>query len=124
MPSLECPLCGVSYEASKRLFSCPGCGGTLVISYSKRELPKSPGELVDIGLRSMWRYRRLLPHGDYPLTMGEGGTFLHEAPRLSEAYGLEVNRLYLKDETTNPTGSFLDRGVSAALTHAIRAGYT
>jgi threonine synthase len=48
--------------------------------------------------------------------LGEGGTFLHHAKRLGQE--LRLGHLHLKDETTNPTGSFVDRGVTVSLSHA------
>lgn len=69
----------------------------------------------------MWRYRELLPLGESepPVTLEEGGTPLVALPVLGEELGL---RLLLKDEGRNPTGSFKDRGLSAAVTRAARDG--
>jgi len=55
------------------------------------------------------------------ITLGEGGTPLLRAPRLSERFGVE---LWLKWEGANPTGSFKDRGMSVAVTRAVEAGAT
>ncbi|HUZ82752.1 MAG TPA: pyridoxal-phosphate dependent enzyme, partial [Gaiellaceae bacterium] len=49
------------------------------------------------------------------LTLGEGGTPLVPAPRLSDRLGLE---LHLKCEGLNPTGSFKDRGMVVAVERA------
>lgn len=54
------------------------------------------------------------------MTLGEGDTPLLPVPRLGAAVGLE--RLLVKDEGVNPTGSFKARGLSAAITRAVRAG--
>jgi threonine synthase len=66
----------------------------------------------------MWRYRELMPllDDERPLTLGEGWTPLMHAKRLGDALGLE--RLYVKDESLNPTNSFKARGLSAAVTRA------
>jgi threonine synthase len=53
------------------------------------------------------------------LSLGEGGTPLVHAPRLSEALGLD---LHLKCEHLNPTGSFKDRGMAVAVERAIARG--
>jgi threonine synthase len=53
------------------------------------------------------------------LTLGEGGTPLLPAPRLSERLGCE---LWLKWEGANPTGSFKDRGMALAVSRALAAG--
>jgi threonine synthase len=74
----------------------------------------------------MWRYRELMPllesDGglEQPVTLGEGWTPLLHAPRLGKALGLE--RLYVKDESLNPTNSFKARGLSAAVTRALHLG--
>ena len=61
----------------------------------------------------------LLP-GDKPVTLGEGLTPLLHAERLGRTLGLE--RLYIKDESPNPTNSFKARGQSAAITRAKALG--
>ena len=53
------------------------------------------------------------------LTLGEGGTPLLPAPRLSERLGCE---LWLKWEGANPTGSFKDRGMAVAVSRALERG--
>ena len=69
-----------------------------------------------------WRYLEVLPvePGWRIVSLGEGGTFLHRAQKLAEELGVE--ELYVKDETTNPTGSFLDRGASTLATRLLRLG--
>jgi len=53
------------------------------------------------------------------VTLGEGGTPLLPAPRLSARLGVEV---WLKWEGSNPTGSFKDRGMAVAVTRAVEFG--
>lgn len=53
------------------------------------------------------------------VTLGEGGTPLLPAPRLSERTGCQV---YLKVDGANPTGSFKDRGMTMAVTAALAEG--
>ena len=67
------------------------------------------------------RFRDRLPVGDStPLvSLGEGGTPLVHAPRLSDRLGLD---LWLKVEGANPTGSFKDRGMTIAVARALEAG--
>jgi threonine synthase len=66
----------------------------------------------------MWRYRELMPllDGETPVSLGEGFTPLFHAPALGAALGL--NRVYIKDESLNPTNSFKARGQSTAITRA------
>ena len=53
------------------------------------------------------------------MTLGEGGTPLVPAPALSERAGCDV---WLKLEGANPTGSFKDRGMTVAVSAALRDG--
>ena len=53
------------------------------------------------------------------ITLGEGGTPLVHAQKLSELTGSTV---YLKVEGMNPTGSFKDRGMTMAMTAAVASG--
>ena len=67
------------------------------------------------------RYRERLPFalGDPVVSLEEGSTPLILAERLSEKAGVEV---WLKLEGANPTGSFKDRGMTCAVSAAVREG--
>ncbi|MHB1537665.1 MAG: threonine synthase [Solirubrobacteraceae bacterium] len=67
------------------------------------------------------RFREHLPFApeDRVVSLLEGSTPLIEAPRLSERVGAEV---FLKLEGANPTGSFKDRGMTCAVSAALREG--
>jgi threonine synthase len=67
------------------------------------------------------RYRDRLPFDaeDPVVTLGEGSTPLVLAPALSDRVGAEV---WLKLEGLNPTGSFKDRGMTCAVSAAVREG--
>ena len=67
------------------------------------------------------RYRERLPFaaGDPVVSLEEGSTPLVLAERLSEKAGVEV---WLKLEGANPTGSFKDRGMTCAVSAAVREG--
>src|SRR3954467_8903905 len=67
------------------------------------------------------RYRDRLPfaEGDPVVSLEEGSTPLVPARVLSERLGAEV---YLKIEGANPTGSFKDRGMTCAVSAAVREG--
>jgi threonine synthase len=74
--------------------------------------------------RGLWRWAELLPVSDPAkrLTLGEGDTPLLEAPHLARTLGLA--RLYIKDESTNPTASFKARGLAVAVARAVELGIT
>jgi threonine synthase len=67
------------------------------------------------------RYRERLPFGEHDpvVSLGEGSTPLVRAPTISERIGAEV---WLKLEGLNPTGSFKDRGMTCAVSDAVRHG--
>jgi len=76
-------------------------------------LPRMPGIIE--------RYRDRLPFADQDpvVSLAEGSTPLVPAPRLSERARAEV---WLKLEGANPTGSFKDRGMTCAVSAAVREG--
>src|SRR5271156_2357650 len=88
-------------------------------SSDSREHDRVPRGSVMPGL--IERYRDHLPFGpDDPIvSLNEGSTPLVHAPRLSERAGAEV---WLKLEGANPTGSFKDRGMTCAVSAAVRDG--
>ncbi|APU13464.1 threonine synthase [Actinoalloteichus sp. GBA129-24] len=71
------------------------------------------------GVIEAYRDRVSIPAGARAVTLHEGGTPLLPAPYLSERSGATV---YLKVEGANPTGSFKDRGMTVAMTHALHEG--
>ena len=56
-----------------------------------------------------------------PVTLLEGNTPLIPAPALAKAFGADCE-LFIKYEGLNPTGSFKDRGMTAAMTQAVADG--
>jgi threonine synthase len=70
----------------------------------------------------VWRFRMLLPEisNGQVVTLGEGGTPLLPAKRLGDELGFE--NLLIKDETMNPTGSFIDRGSTVLVSLARERG--
>ena len=59
----------------------------------------------------------MLPAVRQMVSLGEGGTPLHKAERLAKTMGL--TKLYLKDETRNPTNSYRDRAAALLTSNAI-----
>ena len=93
-------------------------GARLEAAYDYDAVEWSDEALADAP-RSMWRYSDLLAFGS-PVTADEGGTPLVAAPTLAEEVGL--GELSIKDESRNPTGTVLDRGLAPAVTAAREAG--
>ena len=79
-------------------------------------LPSWPGVL------DFYRgYMSWIPEGARIVTLQEGNTPLIPAPRLAAEAGGGFE-LYLKYEAANPTASFKDRGMTAAMTQALARG--
>ena len=78
---------------------------------------------VEAGPASLWRYEALLPGGPGidRVDLGAGFTPLRLAERLGERLGME--RLWIKDDSVNPSNSFKDRVVSVAITIARAFGF-
>ncbi len=71
--------------------------------------------------RGVWRYWELIPVDQrYASPLGEGNTPLLHAQRLGGELG--VRRLFLKDETRNPTASFKDRAMAVGAAKAVEMG--
>jgi len=72
------------------------CGRPLLVRYDlKRAAATLTLENLSKRVRTLWRYREVLPPGE-PVTLGEGMTPLVHAARLGASMGLQ--RLYVKDE--------------------------
>ena len=71
---------------------------------------------------TMWRYRDLLPVPDGPVRypVPVGGTPLLPVPPLRQA--LDAPRLWVKDETRNPTASNKDRATALVIEDGLRRG--
>jgi threonine synthase len=82
----------------------------------------APDVRFDPSRTGVWRYRPLLPSIDPAAitSLGEGGTPLVWIERWAAAHGL--TRVGIKLESTNPTGSFKDRGTTVLVSHARALG--
>ena len=112
----RCEVCARAPEPGSLGATCTACGGSLTFRYEDRSLQASSP--LHEGA-SLWKFRHKLPIAldTAPVTLGEGQTALLRA-RQSRPFDL-----YLKNETTNPTGSHKDRAQSVAITKAVEAGY-
>jgi threonine synthase len=122
------PGCEHSFDISERIYVCAKCGGPLEIEIDLGALsdsPSLPKLWRERALSSeprdksgVWRHRELLPFAaDAPVvTLFEGNTPLYDAPRSAEYASLDALRL--KHQGCNPTASFKDTGMTAAVTQA------
>jgi threonine synthase len=117
---LKCVNCSHRIESEDLGVSCEVCGSALIFAGQKLgPLDREEFEGLPPGV---WRYRAFLPELDAEdvVTLGEGDTPLLPARRLGKELGL--SRLLIKDESRNPTGSFIDRGSTVLVSLAKRAG--
>ena len=118
---LECDACGNSADPDGQPTVCGRCGQPWLVRYPHRRYTLT--DRAELRRRhGMWRFRAFLPIGadETPVTLGEGDTPLERVPRTAARLGF--SDLWVKDEGTNPTGSFKARGLSAAVTRAAAAG--
>jgi threonine synthase len=117
---LRCRACGHT-DDSLLGYVCTTCLGPLDADYDFDAL-RLTVSAARIGARpsGIWRYGELLPVAQPARGLPVGSTPLLRAERLGEAIGLE--RLWLKDDTRNPTLSFKDRNVAVAAARAVELG--
>lgn len=116
---LECANCGQRYDAARLHGLCASCQRPLWVRYDLDGLKKAfPKSALAGRPQTMWRYLEMLPVGcaEDIVSLEETVTPVVEARRLAARFGL--GRLYVKDESRLPTGSFKARGMAMAITGA------
>ncbi len=120
----RCIRCGREYEPGT-VFTCE-CGGPLEVVHRPLRWDR---HIVDSRLCPMgapfssgvWRYKELIHPGldaRMIVTRPEGNTNIYTRKLISDYVG--VPELSMKHEGENPTGSFKDRGMTVAVSEAIR----
>ncbi len=121
--ALQCRICGQQYPVEP-LTICEECFGPLEPAYDLQSIDGDAFKAdVEAGPPSLWRYELLLPGGPAieRVDLGAGFTPLRKADRLAGQLGLE--RLWIKDDSVNPSNSFKDRVVTVAMTMARAFGF-
>jgi threonine synthase len=139
---LRCFGCGarISGAEAQPDFRCTACGDLFEVEYpgwNQRKGNDRPNagalkwlwrerrcssEVLDHS--GVWRFRELLPileNFGNVVTLQEGNTPLYPLLRASKALG--IDQLYAKHQGMNPTGSFKDTGMTAALSVAKERGF-
>jgi threonine synthase len=120
---LECSGCGKQYAHREVHTFCPICQSPLLSIYDlERARLKVDRDEITRRKKGMWRWHELLPviNEENQIFLGEGDTPLLSLPRLEKELGL--SNLFVKDESSNPTGSFKARGLGAAISKAKELG--
>jgi len=118
---MACRNCGHTQPIALA-YVCPACFGPLEVTYDLAVVAATFSRAA-IARRApgIWRYLELLPVDAAPArSLAVGSTPLVPADRLAAQLG--VDRLWLKDDTRNPTLSFKDRVVAIAATRAVEFG--
>jgi threonine synthase len=116
-------MCGRHYEANQLINLCSDCNRPLLARYN---LALAAQTMTREALRTrdqdLWRYEEVLPvrRRDAMIRLGEGWTPLQHAQTLGAEIG--CSDTWVKDEGTNPTGSFKARGLCMAVSRAYELG--
>jgi threonine synthase len=139
---LRCFGCGARIAGAEAQpdFRCAQCGDLFEVDYPgwvQRRGPDRPnpgalkwlwrerrmsGEALDQS--GVWRFRELLPILDSfgnAVSLREGNTPLYHLPRTAKALG--IDQLFAKHQGMNPTSSFKDTGMTAAMSVARERGF-
>lgn len=126
------PACRAAYPITGVLYTCPACGHLLEVSYSAPDIPAPDLKQIwrnrrlsndPLDVSGVWRFREMIPFLDdyrHVLSLREGCTPLLDAPRAARYGGLD--RLTVKHQGFNPTGSFKDNGMTCGVAQARRLG--
>src|SRR5580692_9693301 len=140
--TLRCFGCGarIAGPEARPDFRCAQCGDLFEVEYAGWSLRQgtnrpNPGALKwlwrerrcsseALDQSGVWRFRELLPilenYGN-AVTLREGNTPLYSLPRAARSLG--IDQLFAKHQGMNPTGSFKDTGMTAALSVAVERGF-
>ncbi|MEP6894370.1 MAG: threonine synthase, partial [Chloroflexota bacterium] len=120
---LECSGCGEKYSHEIIHTFCSICQSPLLSKYDLAAVRQNVDrDAITSRKKGMWRWHELLPviNLENQIFLGEGDTPLLSLPHLEKELGL--SHLYVKDESSNPTGSFKARGLAAAVSKAKELG--
>jgi threonine synthase len=126
----RCAVCGATVPEMAAATMCASCGGLMEVVHGE-PLPAGAALLArftgrccthpGVDASGVWRFRELvMPGPGEAVTHPEGNTPLLTRRALAEYAG--VTSLQIKHEGHNPTGSFKDRGMTVAVTQAVRVG--
>ena len=134
---LRCVHCGKVQETADRMFRCTQCSELLEVIYPEwagapegfalrlREIWRQRrGSPLPENASGVWRFRELLPQvrREHIVSMSEGNTPLIQLKQAARS--LNLPNLLAKHQGLNPTGSFKDTGISAAISMAKAEGFT
>ena len=112
---LQCVTCSREFDTGVVRYTCD-CGGLIEvrrspIAFRREVFDQRRGSRLPIDQSGVWRFREAVLDVTDPVTHPEGSTRLYER-----------EGVFFKHEGENPTGSFKDRGMTVAITQAVRLG--
>ncbi|HVE72434.1 MAG TPA: threonine synthase [Thermoanaerobaculia bacterium] len=114
---LQCIACASKYDQMEVRYTCDACSGLLSIErdtiVDRNAFDDRLTSWAAIDQSGVWRFREGVVNLDRVITHPEGGTRLYER-----------EGIFYKHEGENPTGSFKDRGMTVAVTQAVRVNAT
>jgi threonine synthase len=118
---MACRNCGHAQQIGLA-YVCPACFGPLEVTYDLEVVASTlTRDAIARRPSGIWRYLELLPVDAVPArSLPVGSTPLLDADRLAPSLGLE--RLWIKDDTRNPSLSFKDRPAAIAAARALEFG--
>lgn len=122
MQDIVCPECHERYPSDSLNRLCK-CGSPLLVDYDTHALAEGISkESISGRQNSLWRYHEMLPVMEPGgiVTLGEGMTPLLKTEKLGEHLG--VPKLFVKDESIIPTGTFKARGAAVGISRAKELG--
>lgn len=120
---LQCSGCRRDFSYTELNTFCPFCQSPLLTVYDlKKARQNVDRDQISRRSKGMWRWAELLPvqQPENRIFLGEGDTPLLRLARLERILGLQ--HLFVKDESSNPTGSFKARGLATAISKAKELG--
>ncbi len=121
---LRCQRCSGEFRADRRWEGCPACAddawaANVVVDYDLKRAKRAWRQWSGRGL---WRYAAFLPADDPAarVSLGEGATPLLRLSTTVRGW----RRVWLKNESTNPTWSYKDRQCAVAVAKALEFGTT
>ena len=118
-----CSLCKTEYAPDEVTYTCPKDGGNLdvVLDYDAIKSKYEPDDILSRSGSSLWSYLPLLPvqepPGEATPLHAAGGTPVFQLSRLAQK--LNLQNLWLKDESRNPSASFKDRASAVVVARSL-----
>jgi len=118
----RCSICQTQYQLGEVTYTCPKDGGNLdvILDYEGLKNRYHPEDITSRTDTSLWKYTPLLPvhevKGEGTPLHAAGWTPVFRMDRLAKK--LDLQNLWLKDESRNPTASFKDRASAIVVARA------